>query len=577
MIPPQLHASCASPGERELFYRLRDDPGTADWIVLHSLDVAKHRRQVSGEIDFVVVVPTLGVLCIEVKACHELRRQDGLWFYGTSQEGDPRGPFKQVSESMHSIRERIARGAPGLSGVVFWSCVIFPYIEFGVESAEWHQWQVVDRRALSLRPVSVHLTDILRRARTLLGTTVTSRWFDPASSAPDERACEALVRFLRPDFELYESPRARIQEMDAAAKRYTDEQLSALDAMNVNPRVVFEGPAGTGKTLLAIEAARRAAEAGRRVLLLCFNRFLGTWLDEQVGGLGPRVTSSTLHKYMLRVAGRNGPPPNADAGYWESVLPTEALEQLFLLDDERRFDEVIVDEAQDILRDNYMDVLDLCVRGGLAAGRWRLFGDFESQSIFSTDRGDALFSRLADRVGMVPRFSLRTNCRNTPRIAELVHVLGGLTPPYQRVLRPDDGVEPEVIYYENADEQAASLDRTLSALWSDGFRGSDVVVLSPRAAESCTATSIALCERLRPLSAVLARSPHPGFCSIHAFKGMESRAVVVTDIEEVGTPQAMTMFYIATTRALHRLVILAHARVRGEARSLVRRHLSGAV
>jgi len=114
MIPQTFPASCPSPGEREIFTRLMDEPSTMSWIVLHSLDIAHHLRQVSGEVDFVIIVPSLGVLCLEVKACYSLRRKDGLWFYGQSAQGDPRGPFKQSAEGMHSLRQQVIRANQAL-------------------------------------------------------------------------------------------------------------------------------------------------------------------------------------------------------------------------------------------------------------------------------------------------------------------------------------------------------------------------------------------------------------------------------------------------------------------------------
>ncbi len=32
MIPPAIPPSCTSPGEKEIFARLKDEPGTQDWI-----------------------------------------------------------------------------------------------------------------------------------------------------------------------------------------------------------------------------------------------------------------------------------------------------------------------------------------------------------------------------------------------------------------------------------------------------------------------------------------------------------------------------------------------------------------
>jgi len=103
MIPPYISPSCPSPGEREIFRRLKNDPETSDWIVLHSLDIADHVRQISGEADFVIIIPAKGVLCIEVKACSSLRRENGQWFYGLDNRPDRRGPFRQASEASFSL------------------------------------------------------------------------------------------------------------------------------------------------------------------------------------------------------------------------------------------------------------------------------------------------------------------------------------------------------------------------------------------------------------------------------------------------------------------------------------------
>lgn len=574
MIPPLVHSGTRSPGERDLFFRLRDDPSTSDWIVLHSLDIARHETRRSGEADFVVIVPGRGVICLEVKAHRHVRRQGGLWIYGARGEGtDARGPFKQASDTTHSLRMRVSSRDPSLSRIVFWSGIVFTSAEFRVQSEEWHDWQIIDAASLRSRAISALLTQMLDRARAFLAETPSAAWFDPTRLEPTPGQCSRLVQLLRPDFEVFESPRARAQSQDAELKRYTAEQFGALDAMAANARVVFEGPAGTGKTLLAIEAARRARAAGRRVLLVCFNRLLGHWLEQESESLRPEVSTGTLHRYMLGLVGQPPPRTTVPASYWEEDLPAQAIDRLLADGVPDPFDEVIIDEAQDILRDAYLDVIDLSVRGGLASGRWRLFGDFEGQAIYGTPR-EPLAELLERRAGSAPRFSLRVNCRNTPRVAELVHALGGLVPPYQRVLRPDDGIEPEIRYYADAAKQTAMLGRALEELEQDGFRGSDVVILSPRAQDAC-AVGLNFPPsggRLRALGP--GAVGHTGYCSIHAFKGLEAPAVIVTDVDHVGGPEASSLFYVATTRALHRLQILAHKRVRAEARALIQQRLT---
>ncbi|MCI0422531.1 MAG: ATP-binding domain-containing protein [Acidobacteria bacterium] len=335
--------------------------------------------------------------------------------------------------------------------------------------------------------------------------------------------------------------------------------------MEANARVAFEGPAGTGKTMLAIEAARRGRAAGHRVLLLCFNRLLGKWLEEEAATLKPEVTARTLHRHMLEVAGVSPGSAGNDSHFWQTTLPRLALERLVeVAGDDYCFDELVVDEAQDVLRDDYLDFLDLSLKGGLASGRWRLFGDFEKQSIYES-ANLTLRQVLESRASNVPLYSLRVNCRNPPRIAETARLLGGLDPAYRKILRPDNGVEPRIRYYKDAEEQQGVLIETLDRLYMDGFASGDVVILSTRSDAACAASQVNTHpwkSRLKPFAA--AAKGYTRHCSVHAFKGMEAPAVIVTDVDRISDPASMAIFYIAITRAVDRLVLLVHEPAKNE-------------
>ena len=558
MIPPRIRPDCSSPGEREIFLRLKDDPVTRDWIVLHSLDVAEHVSRIAGEIDFVAVVPGKGVLCVEVKACSSLRRRGGLWYYGRNTRPDARGPFKQASAAMHSIRARIASQRPDLSKIPFWSTVIFPYLEFSAESTEWHRWQVIDNREFRSGSIGKLLSNVLDQARQFLQTRASTRWFDPQLSEPDLQQCITIADALRPDFEFFESSGFRSGKLDEELVIYTAEQFGALDAMEANPRVTFVGPTGTGKTLLATEAARRGADAGRKVLLLCFNRLLGRWLERQMSVHSTRVVPRTLHQHMLAVS-KTRVVNNPDRTFWEERLPDLAIEVLLEeLGETNQFDELVVDEAQDVLRGEYLDVLDLSLKGGLASGKWRFFGDFEKQSIYSA-ANLPLDEFIGTRCNGAPVYDLGINCRNTPRVAELTHLLGGLSPPYRKILRPDDGLEPEIKYYSNVTEQNSLLLDSIESLRDEGYSSQDIVILSPKADGACAASRV----RVHPSSVRFlpfeeSRDGFIGYCSVHAFKGLESPAVIVTDIDRLDASKSTSLFYVAVTRVLQRLTILVH-------------------
>ena len=562
IFPAEIFSGCPSPGEREVFERLKKS-NTPDWIVLHSLDLAHHVRQVSGEADFVVIVPSKGILCLEVKACRRLRRDETGWIYGSETIPDPRGPFRQASEAMHSIRNRLLKKRPGLAHVLFWSAVVFPYLDFNMDSDEWHDWQVIDASLFRRRPLYVSIENILKSARAFLSTCTHARWFNSDAPSLNAKQAEDIAQLLRPSFELFESPKVRQGRWNEELRRYTEEQFTALDAMQTNPRVLFTGPAGTGKTLLAIESARRAHAAGERCLFLCFNRLLGRWLQDQMASLGARITTSTLHSLLLSLSRCDPSGEVADPAFWEQNLPEKAIEALIDLDPPfEPFDTLIIDEVQDLLKVSYLDVLDLLVRGGLGAGRWRLFGDLEKQTIYANAASNPV-AILQQRVGNVPVFSLRINCRNSPRIASLVHLLGGLTPDYSRVLRPDNGIEPELKYFRTAAEQEALFIQVLESWYGDGVRGGEIAVLSTRADRTCLAAQVTKepwHSRLRPCSD--ATGGLIPYSSIHAFKGLEASAVVITDIEHLSSDAAVDLFYIAVTRALHRLTILVNESAR---------------
>jgi len=554
---PAYCPDSAPPGERDVYAALAESSETRDWIVLHSLGIADHVRQVEGEADFVVIVPGAGVLVLEVKSHRSIdRRADGTWKLGNDAP-TARGPFQQASEAMYSVREYLVKKHVDLRSIPVISAVWFTAIRARSmlpQCPEWHDWQVLDTEDLKASPVAVlrtlaaggkHLEDKIK-------------YFAYGGVGLGAQEADRIAGLLRPRFELatVAGDRRRARESDMV--HFVEEQFQALDAASENHAVLFSGPAGSGKTFLAIESARREIAMGNRGRLICFNRFLGKRLARDLADLSG-LTVGTLHQEMLRLAGFKQAPDHADSEFWYHELPEQAMEALVDGGDALVNDFLVVDEVQDVAREQYLHLLDLMVAGGLENGRLLFFGDFERQSIFENEAGR---ERLRAVTPHLAGFKLMQNCRNLPRIGYQVNLLSHLQPGYQHFRRLDDGIDPIFYQYQSGDDQSALLVAAIRNLKDEGYELNEIVVLSPSRDGSTAATTEDrwLRQILKPADGLPSRPGQVQYATIQAFKGLEAPAVVVTDLNQTGANDSFdALLYVGLTRATDRLIALIEA------------------
>ena len=434
---------------------------------------------------------------------------------------------------------------------------------------------------------------------------------------PERPQHEAIRKFLRPDFERVITTAVRMERAEEKLLSLTEEQYDRLDELEDNPRCLFEGAAGTGKTLLAVEFARRRARAGDRVLLVCFNRLLGAWLQGQLRGTavtvgrGTAVTVGTWHEVLQQIirasrAGEefvarerelSGGDSEAQRTLYDEVYPTHA-ETALLERDEPPFDVLVMDEAQDLIDVRILPLLDLAIRDGLRGGRWSMFGDFTGQALYSRNRSDGSRDPIADlkeyggqgpdgaRQGGLQfvKARLTRNCRNTRSIAEDTALIAGFeTPPFKAGV--ESGIDVDYRYWGPSCAWQDLLTQTIEDLTTrKKVPAVDIVVLTPGRTEREALRENGRIGR-HPIIDYVAEPDINDRASrrqrssikvttIHAFKGMESPVVIIPGIDRELDDRSPSLLYVGMSRARSLLCLIVHEKARDAVARRIRRRRS---
>ena len=540
------------PGEIDLFSALAHADGTDGWVAFQGLELANHVSKPMGEADFIVFVPNSGILVIEVKSHNSVARDaSGTWRLGRDAP-TTRSPFKQATDAQFSLMQYFERRSLPQLGFPIWHAVWFSNImrDRLPTSPEWQDWEVLDARDLRQDVVGA-----IRRTLSSAGSHLAKSLpgFKKVDDKPSEDDIERLSFALRSDFSAKQSPADAATQRAIELGKYLPEQIRVLDYVKSALRVVLEGAAGTGKTFIAVEAARRSAAEGHRTLLVVFNRLLADDLGRNDALSSALITVSTIHRLLLSYASVT-PPSDAPDTWWRVDLPEKALERILANDSfEAPFDVLVVDEAQDIFMAPYADVLDVLLKGGLQNGRSTIAGDFTHQSIYGDGRDQ--MELIRDLLPDVFLCELAVNCRNTRSIGDHVNLLARLDPGYVEYRRNDEGVRPSLVFLDEGANFEAALVHEVRQYVDERYALSEIVILSPRRDSTArNATDPWLKDRM---SFDLAPSTRIRCGTIHEFKGLEAPVVIVTDVDDDVHFNLAELFYIGITRATSRLSIVA--------------------
>ncbi len=402
--------------------------------------------------------------------------------------------------------------------------IVLPYsvVDDGFAQPDCPRWAVLGREEMD---------DLVPRLRAIGAQQETGH------RVPDSDDVDAIADITRGRLGPQRDLIGGADERADIAARLTQEQAAVLDGIRLLPRVEVRGGAGSGKTWLAVEQARRLSRQGLRVALMCYSRGLAAYLERRVQTFGRKETPSyvgTFHGLGIEWGAAEGTDDDSD--YWERRLPAQMVRLAHTQSAQRRFDAIVVDEAQD-----FADLWWLALLAALT--------DEHSGRLYAfSDEGQRVFSRFAGAPAQMVPIVLDHNLRNTRQIGE---VFNPLTPMRMRLLG-GEGPAAMLVACRAADALETA-DDEVGRLLDDGWRPEDVALL---ATGSRHPEQKARQERGQDhYWASFWDTEQVFYGHVLGFKGLERRAVVLALNESEPQERSRERLYVGLSRARDQLVV----------------------
>lgn len=363
------------------------------WLVIPSVPIVDHG---DAEIDLLLVSPTQGVVLVEVKG-GAVRLVDGDWYQYDHKL--PKSPPAQAVRAKYALLKRLRSARVDTEGLYITHVVALPDVG------------MVPKEGLGPdAPASI----VMSKPELLDPSTAIKRLGAPDQVPVPRERLERFVRAVRPTVELSSGDGGVLQAVSRQLDATTRAVMAAVRNLDSQQRVLVTGGAGTGKTWLAIDWAKRAVERGERTLVVCFNKPIGEFLHRRLRTTP--ATVGTYHDVVVRLLEPHGFRVGENPGpeYWDTI-PTASL--AYHADKiGQPFDTLIIDEGQDI-KPHWLESLERLLD---PAGPQRV--------LMVADPSQAIYDRdWAPPPNMVTN-RLEHNLRNSRPIASFVKRLGGPDP-----------------------------------------------------------------------------------------------------------------------------------------------------
>ena len=509
--------------ERVVWEALRDQL-PAEAALFHSVPLIEGGRE--QELDLLVVWPGVGIAVLEVKGGH-VTAAGGQWHQESRGLRRPIGsPVLQAQDGRHVLSRYLQQHST--TGVHHARTAHVAALPFTAVAAGFTAPDL-PRTMLIAQDDVPDCAGIVKRAIEQHG----------AGHAPlDTAGVEVVVGLLVGQLVGQTSLLSAAEEHEQRVEQMTRDQLKTLENLAYHRRLKVIGGAGTGKTWLALEQARRLGAAGERVALVCYSRGLARYFQRVTATWKPKERPAYVGLFHQLPVQWGAAPAVDDSDDFEVRLPRELGELAALRPEAERFDSVVVDEGQDF-GELWWPSLLACLR------------DPEQGGLFVfMDDAQRVFSRSGTVPIALPPYLLNENIRNTKNIAQLFGSLSG------ERLKPRglDG-QPVRLVDCPVEEVVERADDAVDALLDEGWEPGQVVLLTThhRHPEQRNAVDVggwdAYWDDFFADGDVF-------YGHVLGFKGLERQVAVLAVNGFKDAERAREMLYVGLSRARTQLVVV---------------------
>lgn len=518
--------------EREVWERLCAQ-GHPEWTLLANVRLTDEYKD--HELDLVVLMPDVGIVVIEVKG-GSVSYEAGRWFTGSGERRRRIRPVDQARDGKYALRAYIESDPrwknSSRSRVRFGHSIAVPFTDIDPDFAtpDCPRWTIHGRSDQA--DLAGRLWDIAARQ-------------ESGHRAPTADDCDLIVDILRGRNLPQRTLLAEADERESRAERLTVEQAAILSVTRLLHRVEVRGGAGSGKTVLAMTQARQLTRGGhgippQRVALICYSIGLAQWFTRMLDKAPRRERPAFVGTFeeLARYLGVTEFGGRDQAQFWEEELPAQMAELARDLPDGKRFDALVVDEAQDFA-DRWWTPMVRCLK------------DEEDGGLYAySDENQRVFARFGRPPFPLVPLVLDHNLRNTKQIAEVFTPLA----PMRMYARGGDG--PEVTVVPCPAEDALDVaDDQIDPLIDEGWRPEDIMLLTTGTRHP---EQVALQESVGQEGywATFWDADLVFYGHVLGCKGLERRAVVLCVNESVVRERSRERLYVGLSRATDKLVVV---------------------